>query len=140
MKQVIIMKNEMYIPTGNLNGIYEVLSCCCDCDLSIVVVSKDSNKNITIVLPDLIAYRVTSESFRLKDLGDSVLSPTDNTYEVKNSQYLIWLSECTYSQIHHDLKGLRHLLIYTENYVYDIIVHVGNEKPYYIEDNVKKYI
>lgn len=27
------MKNEMYIPTGNLEGSYEVLSCCCDCDL-----------------------------------------------------------------------------------------------------------
>ena len=135
------MKNEMYIPTGNLEGSYEVLSCCCDCDLSIVVVStKDSNKNITIVFPDIIAYRVTSESFRLKDLGDSVLSPTDSIYEVKNSQYLIWLSECTYSQIHHGLKDLRHLLVYTENYVYDIIVHVGNENPYYIEDNIKKYI
>ena len=133
--------NEQLLPIGNLKGGYEIVSSNFDGnDLVINVVStRDENDEVTFVFPDVLAYRNTLECYRLSDVNvnvskDGILSVV---YEIKNSKYLEWIANAGYRMLYGEPTDLRHLLIYLDDCVLDVIIHSKNDGAYYSRNGIK---
>lgn len=134
-------RNEQLLPIGNLKGGYEIVSSNFDGnDLVINIVStRDEKDEVTFAFPDVLAYRNTLECYRLSDVDVNVSKGEiiSALYEVKNSNYLDWIANAGYRLIYGEPTDLRHLLIYLDDYVWDVIIHSNNGEVYYIRDGVK---
>lgn len=103
------------------------------------VSTRDEKDEVTFAFPDVLAYRNTLECYRLSDVDVNVSKGEiiSALYEVKNSNYLDWIANAGYRQIYGEPTDLRHMLIYLDDYVWDVIIHSNNGEVYYIRDGVK---
>ena len=104
-----------------------------------IVSTRNEKDEVTFAFPDVLAYRNTLECYRLSDVDVNVSKgeTISALYEVKNSNYLDWIANAGYRLIYGEPTDLRHLLIYLDDYVWDVIIHSNNGEVYYIRDGVK---
>ena len=133
--------NEQLLPIGNLKGGYEIVSSNFNGnDLVIKVVStRDKTDEVSFVFPDVLAYRNTLECYRLSDVDVNVSSDGifSVVYEIKNSDYLEWIADAGYRLLYGEPTDLRHLLIYLDDCVWDVIIHSKNAGAYYSRNSIK---
>ncbi|MBU4270175.1 hypothetical protein KJ644_01690 [Candidatus Dependentiae bacterium] len=111
-----IIHDIKYIMNGS-DGLSVILS-----DFRTNIIQKELDIVINFGF-NFIAYRITNEELRAKlyeDLKkDSEFDFKWGFYEVKNSEYVSWLKNESYSTI--DTNKIIHYSLFDENYVLDIL-------------------
>lgn len=94
-------------------------------DANNLIIKLDSfkdNSTITLLFPNVLAYRVTLEHFRWEEYRNTEKTH-EILYNIENSNYIKWIQDSGMRRLYGDNPKVKHYLVYTNAEIIDIVLN-----------------